>query len=778
MEQVRYRAILDQIEDACAAVDLAGNYRFVNAAFCRLFGRSAESLIGTNFKDNAGTEERVAAVRAVYTEVWRTGTAARAFEYTVTLNGVSRSLEQSVSLDRDADGHAVGFLTIIRDCTERARAQQELAKAKEAAEEANRAKSEFLANMSHEIRTPMNGVIGMTELLLDTPLTSYQLECLNTVRTSAASLLTILNDILDFSKIESRRLELEAVPFSPADAVGDAMKAQSARAYAKGLELLCDVAPDAPAAIVGDPVRFKQVITNLVSNAIKFTDRGHIVVSVREEVRNAGATRLHVAVTDTGIGIPADKQLTIFEAFRQADGSTTRQYGGSGLGLAISAMLVRMMGGRIWVESEDGAGSTFHFTAAFDVADLDGAAPTTLGTLDGLRVLIVDDNPVNRRILEAQTRSWRMHPTVADGGRAGIEAVAAAARSGQPFELILLDANMPDCDGFAVAKELAGHPAVGTGTIMMLSSSGPGGDIARCRDIGVSEYLTKPLKPSDLFEAICRAARRAPAVVPQATTRSTPRATVLPERFARILVAEDNAVNQRVAAGLLTCRGHRVTVVNNGREAVDLLSREAFDVVLMDVQMPVLGGFEATAEIRARERGGAARTRIIAMTAHAMNGDRERCIAAGMDGYVSKPLDPRMLFAAVETDMAPAPAPAAKSSAVDADALLKRLHGNEALMADVIGLFIADCPARLAAIKKAIDAKDGDAIRSAAHAFKGAAGNLSAAGLFDAAADVERLGAEWRLTAAEAAFRRLSIEATRTVEALRQHEARPAASSL
>jgi PAS domain S-box-containing protein len=529
---VRYRAILDQIEDSCAVVDLAGRYRFVNNAFCRLFGRSREALIGTSFSDNSKSDDRTAKLRGVFSRVYQTGTPVKAFEYQVAVNGVRKTLEQSVSLDRDANGRPVGFMTIIRDCTARALAQQELARSKEAAENANRAKSEFLANMSHEIRTPMNGIIGMTLLALDTGLTPYQADCLETVKTSAESLLTILNDILDFSKIESRKLELEAVAFSLGDTVADALKPFSVPAHQKGLELLCDISPDVPAGIVGDPVRLKQIVTNLIGNAIKFTDRGHVVVSVRQETRAGRCVMLHFAVTDTGIGVAADQQAAIFEAFRQADGSTTRKFGGTGLGLAISTSLVKMMGGHLWVESEPDAGSAFHFTATFDLADLPGTA----------------------------------------------------------------------------------------------------------------------VKPAPI---------------------------VAPSRLIRVLVAEDNVVNQRVAFGLLTTRGHTVAVVGNGREVLDALERDVYDLVLMDVQMPVMGGFEATAQIRARERQTGGHVRIVAMTAHAMNGDRERCVAAGMDGYLSKPIDPRMLFAIAEGD---ALSGQTSASGFDRSAILERLDGNEALL--------------------------------------------------------------------------------------------------
>jgi len=769
---VRYREILDQIEDGCAVVDLTGRYRFVNDAFCRLFGRSRAALIGTSFKDNSKSDERIAKLRGVYSHVYQTGTPVKAFEYQVTVNGVEKSLEQSVSLDRDTSGRPVGFMTIIRDCTERTLAQQELARAKEVAENANRAKSDFLANMSHEIRTPMNGIIGMTMLALDTDLTPYQADCLDTVKNSAESLLTILNDILDFSKIESRKLEMEAVAFSLGDTIADALKPFSVRAHQKGIELLCDIAPDVPAGIVGDPVRLKQIVNNLIGNAIKFTERGHVVVSVRQETRAEGCTMLHFAVTDTGIGVPADQQAAIFEAFRQADGSTTRKFGGTGLGLAISTSLVKMMGGRLWVVSEPGAGSAFHFTAAFDLADVPGTARDKV-SLANLRVLIVDDNPVNRRILDAQTRSWAMVPAAVDGGQAAIDALTTAARDGRPFDLVLLDANMPGLDGFAVAEQALLRPELAGSTIMMLSSSGLEGDVARCRALGIAAYLTKPINANDLLEAMTRTVD---GVAVATTTLAKPAATgVAPARLIRVLVAEDNVVNQRVALGLLTRRGHTVTVVGNGLEALDALERDAYDLVLMDVQMPVMSGLEATAAIRARERQTGGHARIVAMTAHAMNGDRERCVAAGMDGYLSKPLDPRMLFAIAEGD---APSSPAAASALDRSAILERLDGNEALLADVIGLFLDDCPARLRAIKAAVDARDSESIRIEAHGLKGAAGNLSALGLFNAAQILERIGAEARLDAADAAWRLLSMEAGQALDALRHFETRETSASI
>ncbi|HZZ28100.1 MAG TPA: response regulator [Pirellulales bacterium] len=847
--EARFYSLVENLPLRTWSKDLQGRFTFANRNLCRSHGRPLEEIVGKNDFDFSPPhlaakyqrdDHRVVDSKQVF----------EAIEEFQGSDGKKRYIQVFKAPVLNAQGDAVGTQGMSWDVTDRVLAEKATQQAKDAAEAANRAKSVFVANMSHEIRTPMNGIIGMSELLLDMPLTSDQREYVMMVNESADSLLSLINDVLDLSKVEAGKLDLEFIPFELGEVLGDALKLLALRADKKGLELAWRMQPDVPEVVVGDPARLRQIIINLVGNAIKFTDRGEVVLRV-QTFKESGAPTIsaaaapgqqlssaapHTAATtagsafadgggnrsstesggfailtqqraaalfgrqvvlqfsivDTGIGIPEEKQRLVFEAFEQADSSTTRRYGGTGLGLTISSKIVELLGGRLWLESTAGAGSTFHFTARFglpaEVLD-DEPHDQPWQELRDLRVLIVDDNATHRGILNEIMHSWGIAATSVASADAAVAELRGGIAAGRPFQLVLVDAAMPGHDGFWLAEQIGSDTNLRATTIMMLSAMRRPDDSERCRRLGIQAYLAKPIKPSELLDAMMAAL--GPLVEHETHAEAMPHEAALPQRSLHVLLAEDSPVNQRVAMAMLEKGGHRVTVASNGRQAIAIFKKQPFNLVLMDVQMPEMDGLEATRAIREYEQSAGGHVPIVALTAHAMKGDRDRCLSSGMDAYVTKPIRSKELMRVIhsvvsataggpppsEEKLPETPAgngsPGSSNNGINWRQALESLDGNRQLLGELIDIFREECPKLRGEIGTAIDAGDLPGLRRAAHTLKGALGHLAAGSAQQLAQQVEDLARGQNLQGAIILWPRLQAELDQLTPALAEFAKQP-----
>jgi PAS domain S-box-containing protein len=785
--------LFDNCNDAIVQLNVDGMIVSWNRGAERMYGWPADKIVGNHIALILPPDRRLEFDRCI--AMLKNGRDVPPFD---TMRRRSDGTDISVSISaspvRDAQGNLQGYISIARDISDRVRAAEALRDALEEAERASRAKSQFLANVSHELRTPMNAIIGMTELALDEELSPELRDYLETTRESADLLLSLVNDVLDISKLEAGKFVLEDINFSLRELVDETVRGISSRAYRKGLELACKVATDVPDNLHGDPLRLRQILTNLVGNAIKFTDEGEVVVEVSLNTTSGRSCVLQFSVKDTGIGISEQDQHRVFAPFTQADASSTRRFAGTGLGLAIASHLINCFHGQFWLESEMGTGSIFYFTARFALADQDiRSQPQQFPAVHALRnlpVLVADDNETNRQIIGRLLEEWHMIPVLADGADSALKELDAAARQGRPIPLAVIDAIMPKHDGFQLVDEIKERQGLGTKTILMLSAADRLAFKEKCAETEYDGVLEKPISQSNLFDAIA-------STLGVSTVDSSPsgslKGTRSPERILNVLLAEDTPANRKVVERVLAKRGHNVVAAGNGREALDLFHRDHFDVILMDVQMPSMDGFQATDAIRKYEEDGGAERHIpiIAMTAHAMVGDRHRCLAAGMDDYISKPINIRRLIELVETygqkglsfadsakmdpkdahnRIAPPPLTAMEMTDImDLDKALRRLDGDQSLLIDLIGFFLEDYSGLLIRIDEGLGTGDAASVERAAHSMKGLVANFDAAIAKDIAQQLESCAKQRDLTNAGDLSQELKQAATELAGQLEQY---------
>ena len=794
----KFRKIIETAPDGYYEVDMDGNFTFFNDSMCKILGYSRDELSAMNQRKSMD-ETNSHKLTDIFNKVLETGVPTKSVDWFLThKNGSKRFVESSVSLINDPKGKPIGFGVFVRDATQRQRAEA-LYRDKLAAEAASQSKSEFLASMSHEIRTPLNAIIGLVELMLSSDLPPDQREDLDVVKSSAYSLLSIINNILDFSKIEAGKLEFEQSPFSLRHFMDESLKIMGIKSHEKCIELAYRIAPGVPDRLLGDAARLRQVLLNLIDNAIKFTDEGEVIVYLATQSQTEREVYLHFSVVDTGIGIPVDKQRSIFGAYNQADVSTVRRYGGTGLGLAVSAQLVNLMGGRIKVKSQPGHGSRFRFTARFsrqqdrEIRHYKASHPD----LTGLKVLVVDDNGSSRKILREILENRKMDPVLASGAKETEEILFNAQADGTPFDLILLDSDMPEKDGFSLAAWIRQQKISDAGIIMMLTFPHFRRK-SELAELGITTSVLKPVGALELINVILNSLGIAKPA-PDLADKTAQRVIRVPSRSLKILVAEDTPFNQKFILRLLERWNHHATLAENGRQVLETFKRESFDIVLMDVQMPEMDGLEATRKLREWESVSAnadtdvwkteireqktedrtqasnrqpptANTPIIAMTAHVVKGDRERCLEAGMDEYISKPIDSDKLFEAIEKltrlpDISKSPA--ADSDSVDNTLLLKAFDGDWNFLKEVVEVFLDDYPRLLDNLRRSFGEGDCDTFMRSAHSLKGMLKNFRADTAAEIAFDLEKKGKEAELNGVQPDIESLAAQIAEVDKTLR-----------